>query len=439
VEKRYSFTVHDVPNSLLVCSMSKNGEMNYTIEEMSPEHVVLRMAKDSPDDIREMYFHSFEFEANGYRCYGPFTGKKTKCTIRRFDKAVICEIDSKIYSDMVDSFCRQYQHYIRIKSQSNDNSFSKELAGYPYEKDEMFANSYNEWISETNVRHKIDEAITRILEKHSTLELALEIDNRKEYERFLSNGVSDARIKRIYIGNAYCNKLFPERMNLEKMLKKAEAIGLKYTIVMPLMADGKLEQEKKCIDAVFEICKSINAIPEIEVNDWGMLKLLKDRTEAGENCNIIFGRLLNKRRKDPRYEYKWGWENLEEKKDNSLNDETYTNLLKDNGIVRYELECCGYEINIPKGKSSIHMPFYQTNTSQYCPLYSLCKYGDRGHQNQALDCPGYCEKYTLMYPTHLSMVGKYNSIFAIDSWTLENPEVLDKYIRDGVDRLVINL
>ncbi|MFQ8776686.1 MAG: hypothetical protein ACLR78_03355 [Roseburia sp.] len=62
------------------------------------------------------------------------------------------------------------------------------------------------------------------------------------------------------------------------------------------------------------------------------------------------------------------------------------------GIRRYEWESCGYRQQFPEGKNSIHVPFYQTNTSQYCTLYAACKNGERGKQELPESCPGYCRE-----------------------------------------------
>ena len=62
----------------------------------------------------------------------------------------------------------------------------------------------------------------------------------------------------------------------------------------------------------------------------------------------------------------------------------------------------GYEQQIPPGKNSLHIPFYQTNTSQYCPLGAVCETGERGRQKLAKKCPGYCTEYALLYPEHFA-------------------------------------
>ena len=89
--------------------------------------------------------------------------------------------------------------------------------------------------------------------------------------------------------------------------------------------------------------------------------------------------------------------------------------------------------------SSIHIPYYQTNTSEYCTLYAICANGDRGKQNRVEHCPHYCEKYAFLYPDHLKMIGKGNSLFAFDLEILRNQEILRNYREQGVDRLVIHL
>ena len=52
-------------------------------------------------------------------------------------------------------------------------------------------------------------------------------------------------------------------------------------------------------------------------------------------------------------------------------------------------------------------------------------------------CPGYCTEYALLYPEHLHMIGRYNSLFGIDMRILKEEEILKNYIQNGVDRVVI--
>jgi len=449
VAKKYPLTVFDIPDSLLVCKLTGDGEINCKIVEMSPEHMLVRLAKDTSVSSERLIFHAFFFEENGYVSFGPFFAERTELTESKFDRTVCYEIESAEYKTMVKDFCKQYQNYIRLKSGSMDNGFSKELVKYPAEKDECFSQSYDEWMDKTGVSDKLHDAIEQVFRERTDIELAVELDNDSKYSSFLEDNyddknvfgslINDKRVDRIYIGNAYCGKLFPEDGTLEKLLEKAKERKMSCTIVLPLMEDGELEDEMKRLETVLKASERYDYLLEIEVNDWGMLRLLQKTDMISEKCEILLGRLLNKRRKDPRYDYKWGWSSLEDKKYNSLDDDSYRLLLKENGIDRFELETCGYEISIPEGKNSLHLPFYQTNTSQYCPMYALKNYGDRGHQKGCKNCPKYCMNHYLMYPDHLLMIGKYNSIYALDIWTLEQIDVLNSYLEKGVDRLVVNI
>ena len=172
---------------------------------------------------------------------------------------------------------------------------------------------------------------------------------------------------------------------------------------------------------------------EIVVNDWAMVEMLCGKTSR---LHPVLGTLLNKRKKDPRMKYKSGDISLFQR--NSLNAKFYRDFLaKEFHIHRYEWESCGYEQQIPPGKNSLHIPFYQTNTSQYCPLGAVCETGERGRQKLAKKCPGYCTEYALLYPEHLHMIGRYNSLFGIDMRILKEEEILKNYIQNGVDRVVI--
>ena len=164
-----------------------------------------------------------------------------------------------------------------------------------------------------------------------------------------------------------------------------------------------------------------------------MASLLK---KGRRNLIASLGILLNKRRKDPRISFKKGEQKWFER--NSLNAGFYRNFLeREYGIQRFEWESCGYEQQIPPGKNRLHITFYQTNTSQYCPLGAVCETGERGRQKLAKKCPGYCTEYALLYPEHLHMIGRYNSLFGIDMRILKEEEILKNYIQNGVDRVVI--
>ena len=156
---------------------------------------------------------------------------------------------------------------------------------------------------------------------------------------------------------------------------------------------------------------------------------------------MAYGLLLNKRKKDPRMAYKLGNRTLFEQ--NSVHAAFYQEYLKEEfRMERYEWESCGDTSTrkFPEGKNSMHLPFYQTNTSQYCPLYAACTKGSRGAQTPVRKCHRFCEEQAFLYPEHLRMMGRYNSLFGIDLSILQEPEAMGKmYGLRGIDRIVVNL
>ena len=297
-------------------------------------------------------------------------------------------------------------------------------------------------------------------------EYALELDNPWLYEEYLSKDLttfmenywkrnylsghwlSDHFPQRLYIGNSFCHLLFPKEDQLFLLLEKARKESLQVTLTFSYIREFMLENTGQLIEKLENWCEENKVILEIQVNDWAMAEMLKGKSLLVPALGI----LLNKRRKDPRLHYKTGtMEQIGADADkylseNNLNADFYREYLKkEYGIVRYEWESCGYEQKFPepaagrKMENHLHLPFYQTNTSQYCPLYARCKRGSRGAQTLPKDCPHWCREYAFLYPAHLHMLGRYNSLFALDTGILRSPELLGGWLREGVDRLVVNL
>ena len=291
------------------------------------------------------------------------------------------------------------------------------------------------------------------------IELAAELDRPELYERYLSmkfrdfmdwywnvNGAKELGKQmpvpdRIYVGNAFCHLLFPEKRQLFEILKKAESEGLSVTVTFSYLREFMLKPVENLLDELEEWCRNRETFLEIAANDWGLLELLRERKEWKKEKEVLvpcMGTLLNKRKKDPRMGYKQGETGYF--RENSLNAEFYRTYLRDTfGIRRYEWESCGYRQKFPEGKNSIHVPFYQTNTSQYCTLYAVCKNGERGKQELPESCPGYCREKVFLYPKHLKMVGRYNSLFALDGSAVSGMADTEGWKEKRIDRIVVNL
>lgn len=403
------------------------------------------------------------------------------------------------YREQVQAMLLWYDRYIRLKLTGDENELASAMTVYPTNGDAVTAESFEEqkkrWFGcenqeycrketgrERETQEKPQNRAEVMPETGSALEQfewAVELDTTWLYEEYLATDLkvfidnywkrnhlsghwfSYIRPQRLYIGNAFCHLLFPKEDQLFLLLEKARKDGLQVTLTFSYIREFMLERMKMLLNRLEAWCEKNESILEIQVNDWAMAEMIKEKSLLIP----VFGILLNKRRKDPRLHYKLetmtqtgaeaSGKFLEE---NSLNAGFYREYLeKEYGIARFEWESCGYDMAFPVGKNSLHLPFYQTNTSQYCTLYAKCTTGERGKQKLVKQCPGFCKDYAFLYPDHLKMVGRYNSLFALDGRIFEDDpgfesgienevgiktgikEMVQKWKTAGTDRLVVNL
>lgn len=369
-------------------------------------------------------------------------------------------VEQKDYVQEVQRLAGEYSRYIRLKLDGDDGELAKTLTDYPAELDEVHCESLEEqkklWFggNSSSVRRNpdADQSVEESFLDKGT-ELALELNGPSLYEEYLCQPLQDFLAsywqknylthswlagrtpERFYIGNQFCHNLFPTEEQLFSIMDKMRSEGLEITLAFSYIREFMLPSVGKLLEKVDNWCCIHGMNVEIVINDWAVAEMLHGKITR---LCPVFGTLLNKRKKDPRMKYKSGDTSLFQQ--NSLNVEFYRDFLAEEfHIHRYEWESCGYPQEFPPGKNSLHLPFYQTNTSQYCPLYALCTTGDRGTQQFAEHCPKFCEKYALLYPEHLHMMGRYNSLFGVDKTLLESPEMWKKIKGIKPDRIVVNL
>ena len=389
-------------------------------------------------------------------------------------------VKQKAYAEAVQRLLYQYNHYIHLKLEEDDSALAKSLTGYPGELDEVKRGSLEEqvgiWRRELTPDglesayngKRID--LTDNCSQYGTgfepgykcqvppesgvAELALEIDRPELYQEYLNSSLTEFSKKyagkcigicgniilehrvpdHLYIGNQFCHLLFPERKLLFEIIEKAAAEQVEITLVFSYIREYMLDYITELLDEINRWCEEKRQSVEIVVNDWGTAHLAAHFPVF----SICLGILLNKRKKDPRMAYKLGDRTLFEK--NSVHAAFYRKYLKaEFQIERYEWESCGNTGTgkFPEGKNSMHLPFYQTNTSQYCPLYVACTKGSRSAQMPVRECPRFCEKQAFLYPEHLRMMGRYNSLFGVDLDVWKRMREMLKLC--GVDRVVVNL
>ena len=373
-----------------------------------------------------------------------------------FDTIYTFATDQEDYRNAVQRLALQYSQYIRWKMEDDDAALAEEMTGYPAEQDAFHLESLEEqkkvWFSgigkETFVA--LQNGFAESGQPGQPVELALELDRPEWYTAYLSmesavffdayfrkNQIPDPSIfhpDRLYIGNAFCPHLAPTEEKLFALMDKACRESFAVTQVFPFLLEENLSETQARLQHLARWCEQENKTIEIVVNDWGTAHLAAQFPVF----SLCLGVLLNKRKKDPRMTYKLGDRTLF--KQNSVHAAFYREYLKEEfRMERYEWESCGDTDTgkFPEGKNSLHLPFYQTNTSQYCPLYAACTKGSRGAQTPVRECSGFCEKQAFLYPEHLRMVGRYNSLFGVDLDVWKRMEEMLEL--RGVDRVVVNL
>lgn len=436
-----------LPAGLVTCLLDGR---EVRILKISPKKLTVRVA-DELNEIKSVKVAFYIFEENRYEEVFIKDYEIVEKNKNDFYSVYAFSIDSEEYLHNVRRIFKDYSKYVTLKAFGEDNEFSKEMVGYPAEADYEFYNYYLEqkkdWMEELDYSEQKDNAL-------EVIELAITLNNDILYKKYIEKDISIFKkeylkenfaenhklfqkdINRLYIGNEFCHNLFPEVKVLMSMLEKVKLENLQITLCFTYMRDSYIEKTKDIINKVYSWCEKNNTVIEIIINDFGMLKLVEEKNDY---FNLSLGVLLNKRKKDPRYIYKKGYnENKKLIAENSLNSSVFKKFLTEYKITRFEYENCGYKMAIAEGKHSLHIPFYQTNTSQYCPLYAMCTNLDRGKQKLVNGCPKYCEEYVFLYPKHLKMVGKYNSLFAFDDTLLKDQKELEYYISIGIDRIVLN-
>ena len=373
-----------------------------------------------------------------------------------FDVVYTFATEQEDYQNAVQRLALQYSQYIRWKMEDDDAALAEHMTGYPAEQDAFHLESLEEqkkvWFSgigkETFVT--LQNGFVGSEQPGQPIELALELDRPEWYEAYLSmegavffdayfrkNQIPDPPLfhpDRLYIGNAFCPHLAPTEEELFALMDKACRELFSITLTFPFLLEENLSETQQQLQRLAEWCERKNKTVELVVNDWGTAHLAAQFPVF----SLCLGVLLNKRKKDPRMAYKLGDRTLFEQ--NSVHAALYRDYLKDEfRMERYEWESCGDTSTrkFPEGKNSLHVPFYQTNTSQYCPMYATCVKGSRGAQVPVRKCPRFCEEQAFLYPEHLRMVGRYNSLFGVDLDVWKRMREMLNLC--GVDRVVVNL
>lgn len=471
MKQRKLYGVPMIPFGLLAGFV---GKKEVRITELSEEGFAFRTAKKipGPEKIRLCFY---DLKKTDYEEMTIQTPEIEEGDAEPFVQNYIVWMEQvgerEQYQELVRKLLGQYSHYIQLKLTEDDSGVAEALTGYPAKLDQVHAKDWEEqkqmWFAEMQKAKKSDGEHTENADLHTKNmrmerctvsgmefpEFAIALDRPELYEQYSHRSLEDfikyywkkqhlekyslaqRRPDRLYIGNQFCSHLFPSDEMLFALLQKAQRESLQVTVVFTCQKESVLKSMEQLLQKLDQWCDGHDRELEVIVNDWGLAGLVGRGTL---HLIPVLGILLNKYKKDPRIGFKQGDQML--LKENPLGLENYRKYFQDEfAIHRYEWECCGHEQEYPQGHNSLYFPFYQTNTSQYCPLYACCTTGERGRQKEPVNCPRYCQNKVLLYPDHLKMVGRYNSLFALDDTLLRMPEQAEQLMKSGIDRLVANL
>lgn len=433
-----------LPEAMILCSINKR---QYRITKINSKNIVLRincyndMCNQSDNLIDCMIDIYNYFEAQYDKVIVVLKYKKI-VSKNEYYKEIMFDImqdeSSIILESKISDAVAHYWKYIQLKNFSYDNTFSEYMCNYDVQKDEIYPIDFAKQKRDILKEYDFNEVFL------SNYTYAVKINNYVLYNKFLSMEFKEyvkwyfdnnyiyladenySKIKEVYIGNSFCHNLFPNEKLLIKLLECAKKEQLKVTIEFAYMREEHLEKYEELLNMITKWCDKNNVKINVVINDYGILKLIKLLDEQKKKVinDISIGILINKYRKDPRMNYKNGLKSTTDIKNHWSNEE-YREFMENNNVTscEYESNPIKYTFNM---KTSITIPFYQTNTSQYCPLYAYVVNGDRGKQKLINKCKMYCNYKVFLYPTHLKMVGRYNSLFAFSENCIEDI----KYYKD---------
>lgn len=319
---------------------------------------------------------------------------------------------------------------------------------YLYEKDREFYNRYKEqrsvWYEYIDNDEEYDVIMKDVEMAYFFVDFSdytkiIENGCRKTiYDNIVADGVADKGVfrkefERVYIGSEFCHNMVPDKVQLKKIMDICIMESYEITIAFPYLLENEIKKTDELLATIDETAKAHGIRIEIIINDWGMMELVRNY----QNLTLVLGRLQNKRKKDPRIEYMWNYKNNSKLfQRNMLNHSLFIEKMKSMGINRFEVESHMLENECIDGKCSLHFPYYQINTSMYCTMYSECTKLNKFKQNIVYACPKYCDNYVFLYPKHLNIIGRGNSIFGFNNKMFVEKEYLKRNIEMGIDRFV---
>jgi len=238
---------------------------------------------------------------------------------------------------------------------------------------------------------------------------------------------------RLYFGQEFCERLIPDRKQLDYVLAFIDSTNLHLTFVTPYVTNWGLMR----LESILTYLKQKKPGTEIVFNDWGVFQYVKD--ECHELIPVM-GRLLNKMKRGPRIMNIFNQLN-ESTRDfyqgSNLDVPAVGSFLREQGIYRVEFDNVLQGIALKSGDQeimkSLYMPFAFVSTTRFC-LSAQCDKPEYFDNVGIFPCAQECQHYTfsLFNPVmNISLIRKGNTIFFL------NENIPNVVTTQKVDRIVI--
>lgn len=406
-----------IPYTLIQCTIN---DLDVRITDCSIYHLEFRVPEkiDTIHKIQVSFYIGKTYESISLQNY----------TVEQMEQGEFfttyrVEIEQEKYANHVRALMQRMQDYISLKLEDQQEKITR----YPVELDEIYPESKKDLLQSMFFDLCPDSKYKEIL-KEKKIGICLEnptlVDQflKLEWSAFQSyyfeqaclqnHPIRDVKIEYIYIGNSFCEHLFPNNDTLSKVIEKCRSLHLICVVVFSPMKEHNIQRYKSILNI-------LDSYSEVVINDLGMLELLKEST-----FNVTLGVLLNKHLKDTRMQYV---------------DLNLEHFIQNENSYNYKLsyESCGYALEHKAG-SDLYFPKYQTNTASMCTMYAKCHNGNRAYQQDVFECPRYCASQHFLYPKHLNTIGEYNSIFGYDLRSLQESDYLEK-ISENAERMIVSV
>ena len=274
-------------------------------------------------------------------------------TLRRFD------VPDLRYRRLAAALSREYLRYIDLRLSLDDAPFTRAMTGgYPESEDDFGAPQ------------------PALPDLSGFSEVGALLYNNGLRQRFLTEDPRPG-LTHIYIGNDTCPLLFPTPDEAKALLTRVSALGLGAVFVLAPIPESLLDRTLADLDAILAFAETNGTRIGLELNDAGTLGWCRER--FGGSADIYAGTMLHKETKDCRAKYLKG----------------------------------APEPMPDRSESAVYLPWYRTNTASFCTLAARIETGSRGEQRRMTDCPGYCERNAFVYPRHLEMISRGNSLYGL--------------------------